>query len=341
MQVLEAIIHRIEKEAGTTGKATVDDRKTLLPVNKQLNTLVDGLLKVYGRTNNNYGTFDADKESFPFSEHLSKFYVTREINFRTLSLKTVNLIAAKMLTSPGATGGYSLFIRYSNQGREWLMIVMLKLKGRVGVDQDTLTLNESFSFDIDHLHEAAKVDLEKWNIGEQPYLSFIKKGNSSQQDVTLYFRNALGCTEYIDAKFNTDNLLKAVEGFCVKNKLSAEEKQSIRKSVYDYCDSCYSNQQAVNLKSASSVVDHTDPENFYNFVKAEGYEINENFSPHKSTYSRYKRITSKFGSVRLSFDVQDVIDENVDFDDENTILIKNPPAGLIESIKRARGEDID
>lgn len=56
-----------------------------------------------------------------------------------------------------ATGGYPLFLHYDNQGQEWLLVAMLKLKPGTGVNDQTLELSDTLSFDIDHLHEAARI----------------------------------------------------------------------------------------------------------------------------------------------------------------------------------------
>jgi nucleoid-associated protein len=78
---------------------------------------------------------------------------------------------------------YALFLRYTNVAADWLLLVMLKLKAGTGIHPATLTLNQTLSFDIDHLHEAARIDLAKWQANTQPYLSFIKKRTTSE-DVT-------------------------------------------------------------------------------------------------------------------------------------------------------------
>lgn len=51
---------------------------------------------------------------------------------------------------------------------------MLKLKAGTGVDKNKLLIDAS-ALDIDHLHEAARIDIQKWIDNVQPYLSFVKK----------------------------------------------------------------------------------------------------------------------------------------------------------------------
>jgi nucleoid-associated protein len=338
VEINEAIIHRISKESGQTAKVIPKHRKKSLPLNSQLQGLVNSLIKVYSRSTNNYGTFDPDSRSYPFSSDLNEYYSKNNLSFLDLSTQCTDYIAAKMRSSAPATGGYVLFIRYESNKRDWLLIVMLKLRGQVGIDNDTLELNESFTFDIDHLHEAARVDLAKSFTKEEPYLSFIKK-TSAKQDVTIYFRNALGCTTYIQSKANTEDLLKGIESYCKKKMITGEKKREVRAKVYDYLNEKNESKQHASLKSISHIINPENLNDFYKYVKDEGIQINDTFPPYKSTYSRYKRIQSTFRSVKISFDIEDVLSQNVDIDSDGTLLIREIPQALIQEIKIARGDE--
>lgn len=93
--------------------------------------------------------------------------------------------------------------------------------------------------------------------------------------------------------------------------------------------------EPVNLTSLSAVINDQDPDSFCVFVRENGFEVSETFRPHKSTYIRFKRIQRQFGSVKVSFDVQDVIDNRVDYDDANgCLVITGLPADLIDEIKK-------
>jgi len=337
MEINEVVIQGLMKEADS---AVVKESFRDVPskMDGRMLSLGDELLRVYGKATNNYGCFDSDKEIYRFPSHLEGYYAGEE-SLVPFSKVTSRLVADRMKSSLKSTGGYILFLRYENMGRDWLLIVVLKLKTATGIDRETLDLNDSLSFDISHLHEAARVDLEKWKNNEQPYLSFIKR-SGRQDEVTRYFRLALGCTEYTDSKSNTDQALKAVDAYCVAMEWTPEKKRDARQKTFNYFEEKRSQDQPVNLEALSGMLNDLEPKSFIEFVKEKEFPVSESFEPHKKTYSRFKRISKSFGTVKISFDVQDVIDEKVDYDEKlKSVIIKDVPESLVQDIRKAKGDE--
>lgn len=335
MEIDEAVIQGLSKVSGSN-EVSEKFRHTASELDERMESLGEELLKVYGRLINNYGCFDLNHETYRFPHYLEQ-YCAEQQSIIDLSIKTCRAIAIRMAESNPATGGYTCFLRYKNQGRDWLLIAMLKLKTGTGIDPDSLELNESLAFDINHLHEAARIDLAKWQANEQPYLSFIKR-SGRQDEVTRYFRLALGCTEYTDSKNNTDLALKAVDSYCVEMNWEPEQRREARRKVYEYLDEKSRAQEPVNMLALSGRINDQDPESFIEFVREKDISVSETFEPHRKTFSRFKRITEKFGNVSIGFDVQDVLDERVDYDvDSGKLVIDEPPASLIAKINEAKG----
>lgn len=335
MNILEAILHRIEKDRNTSGAGSAQPvmRPERLPVDEKLERTATDILRIYGKVISGYGTLDTNETVHRFPVHL-RDYVVGGGDFIDFTREATLLIAAKMEGEGFATGGYALFLRYFNQERDWLLVAMLKLKPGTGVDEETMELSDTLSFDIDHLHEAARIDLGKWQADAQPYLSFIKKRQGGQ-DVSRYFREALGCTEYTDSKHNTEKMREAFESYTESNGWNQEQKRDGRRRVYDYCETKDKAGEPVNLAALSALINDQDPDAFSVFVHEEGIEVGETFKPHKATYSRFKRIQRAFGSVKVSFDVQDLLDGRVAYDDNNECLVINGvPAELIDEIKK-------
>lgn len=335
MHIQEAILHRINKDknAAGAGSATTQKRTTLLSADERLERTVEDILKIYGKSTNGYGTFNANETVYRFTV-LLRGYVTAGADFIAFTSEATDLIAAKMGDEAFSTGGYALFLRYTNQGQDWMLVAMLKLKPGTGVNEQTLELSDTLSFDIDHLHEAARVDLGKWQAGSQPYLSFIKKRQGGAE-VSRYFRVALGCTEYTDSKHHTGQMRDAFEAYATDNAWTQDQKRAARQRIYDYCDTKEKAGEAVNLTTLSALIDDQNPAAFLDYVRDNSYEVSETFKPHKATYTRFKRISRTFGSVKVSFDVQDLLDGEVDFDEDNACLvINNLPQELIDEIKK-------
>lgn len=337
MQIKEVVIQGLMKKSGSVDIAE-KFRHSLSNIDERMQKLAEDVLTIYGRNSNNYGCFDADKKTYPFSNYLESYYQNKD-DLVSFSQTTCKLIAARMKSSHSATGGYTCFLRYTNQGRDWLLIVVLKLETKTGINQKTLDLNESLVFDINNLHEAARIDLEKWQADSQPYLSFIKSTKRTDR-VTEYFRLALGCTDYTDSQSHTDQVLKAMNDYFKENEYTPEQRQEANRKAYEYFDEKSKKKEPVNLQAFSAIINDQEPDSFVGFVKEKEFVVNETFEPHAGTYKRIKRISGKFGNISVAFDVQDVIDGVVDYDESTEKLIFNKPAAaIVQKIREAKGND--
>lgn len=341
MDIIEAVLHRISKERGASGagSTTAQARADALSIDAVLTRTAEDLRKIYTTTAQGYGIFNADEDTHAFPRMLREYRAGTR-TFLQFSTGTLNVIAARMADEQFATGGYALFLRYDDSGREWMMVGMLKLRPGTSVNDETLELEDTVSLDLDHLHEAARVDLTKWQEDQQPYLSFIKK--RSGQDVSNYFRSALGCTDYTDSKHHTEKIKKALEDFFAQKEWSRDQRQAAKKTFVELCEAHNEAGNPVNLDSLSAVIDTQEPSAFASFVREGNYPVSNVFQPAKSVYSKWKRISRSFGSVKVAFEVQDVTSGTVDYDDENGyMVIRNPPQDLIDQIRenQATGDD--
>lgn len=341
MEVKEAILHRPIKEPKQAKHAEVDYREERLEINDILINLTKEVVKIYSRVSNGYGTFDTDDNLHPFPP-LALKYLGDEEDFVPFSKKTAALIADKMKTEAFASGGYLLLVRYEAGNSDWIIAAMLKLKPGTAVNEDTKELLENLRLDVDHLHEAARINIHKWIENEQPYLSFVKK-RAGKEDITRYFRSALGCTDYTHSKHHTEQAMDAIKKFMLEKEWDPKKKNKIKQKVYDYFTEKNKNDEPVNLISLSGLIDDQNPEEFTAFVKENDYSINETFDPHPRTYRSFKRITGKIGSINLSLDVADIVSGKVKYEEQtgNIVITKTEDTQLAESIREHQDADTD
>lgn len=340
MEIIEAIIHGLHKEA-RTNQVRENFRSALTPSNNYLETLGDELLKAYAHASNNYGCFDADAATHPFQSRLNEYLDgdTQAHGLVGFSHSACRLIKSQLEGSFFATGGYVCFLRYQNQGKDWLLVVMIKLKAQIGINESDVTLEENMSFDMGHLHEAARIDLGKWRQNEEPYLSFVKL-RDSKDEVTRYFRLALGCTDYTNSKANTQQAIAAVNAYCEEQDWDLDRCIQARQAVFDHFQQKNAQGEPVNKVALSALINDQEPEDFSRFVAEHNYEINETFAPHARTFRILKRIQRKFGSISVAFDVADVISHKVDYDvASGRLYIVEPPQVLIDDIRRYKDDD--
>lgn len=341
MQIIEATIHRLQKAAHTHGEGSVTTqfRAGNLPIDETLEGVCRDLLALYNRTSDSSGTFGNNPNVHVFPVRLDE-YLQDELAFYDLSQATVELIASQMAGVRLASGGYALFLRYREPPNEFLLIAMLKLKPGAGIDEDSLALLATLNIDLDLLNEAARINITRLQADEEPYLTFIK-GARKAAEVTEYFRSALACQNYTNAAEQTKQLILAADDFVKQREdLETEEQRQherleARRRLFDCLQQ---NRNEVTLATAAAAIHPAEPNEFVTFSQTvvdgeRKYKFDGRFKPDRKTTQNLRRITGVMGSVRVSFDVQDVRTGTVEYDAQrDAIIIKQPSKKLKQDI---------
>lgn len=342
MQIQEATIHRLIKNAEESGEGSVhiQTRPNALPVDEVLQTVCTDLLELYRTSANNYGTLGQDPTLHLFPLRLGE-YLSLQRTFQSFTEETLKLIRAQMESSVFSNGGYALFLRYQHDSNDFLLIAMLKLKPGAGINEDTLSLEPTLNIDLTHLHEAARVNLTKMATLSEPYLSFIK-GRRKKGEVTEYFRVALACQNFTSSSTHTALVIQAAEAYHLARTdfASDDAKRDARILMRQRIVECFTdNSDEVVLETLSAAINPREPREFLDFVRSgphsEQYPINDTFKPDKATYKKLRRFNGKIGSsVSVGFEVTDIQQERVYYDEAaDGLVLKNPPQHLIQAIR--------
>lgn len=341
VQIIEATIHHLQKAAHTHGENSVTTqlRRTNLPIDETLQGVCRDLLALYNRTSDSSGTFGSNPNVHVFPVRFSE-YLQGALAFSDLSSATVDLIANQMAASRLANGGYALFLRYRELPNDFLLIAMLKLKHGAGIDEDSLSLQPTLNIDLDLLNEAARINITRLQINEEPYLTFIK-GSRKATEVTEYFRKALSCQNYTNAAEQTKQLIQAADDF-VKQRddlATDEQKQHERLETRRRLFDCLQqNRDEITLATAAAAIYPAEPNEFVAFSQSvidgeRKYKFDGRFKPDRKATQSLRRITGSIGTVRLSFDVADVRSGVVEYDAQrDAIIVKQPSEKLKQDI---------
>ncbi len=341
MQIIDATIHRLQKAAHTHGENSVTTqlRGANLPIDETLEGVCRDLLALYYRTSDSSGSFGNNPDVHVFPVRFNE-YLQGSLTFQGLSNSTVDLIASQMAVSRLANGGYALFLRYREQPNDFLLIAMLKLKPGAGIDETSLSLQPTLNIDLDLLNEAARINITRLQASEEPYLTFIK-GSRKATEVTEYFRNALACQNYTNAAEQTKQLIQAADDFVMQRTdlVTEEQKQHERLDTRRRLFECLQqNREEVTLVTAAAAINPAEPGEFITFSQSvvdgeRKYKFDGRFKPDRKTTQVLRRITGTMGTVRLSFDVEDVRSGAVKYDSQyDAIIIKQPSQKLKQDI---------
>lgn len=330
MQIKEAIVHRIDKARHQHSYMTL--APACLIVDHILSDAVEKARKTYGTTSSRaFGTFEADTRLFPFSGLLSD-YLSAKLDMLQFSSQAMRLLVSEMDKQALATGGYALFVSYEEHAKTYFMVVLLKLRGGVGIDDRTLTLSKNFSLDIDNLHEAARINVPNWHAADGNYISFAKKGKSDA-DFTDYFRNFLGCAEFVESKGQTEQIVQVIRDYCAASNLIPEDAKKLKAKAFDYFSEQARDGKSVSLAALSMRFDDQNPKAFLEYIEHDAREISDGFEPHKSSFRKLMRVGGKDADITINFDIG-LIGNRVRYDKaKKQLLIIDLPPTLIAALE--------
>lgn len=307
-------------------------RDDALALDQDTINLIESVRTAFNKiSNRGYGAFNADQTAYPLSGEISN-YLDKGIAIFSRRLETMY---KKILDSAQAsTGGYLFFVKYIENNDDFLIIFSLNNRASSSVNDSDLTIKKSVTLDIEHLKEAARINLTSWKEGKDSYITFIKKRkNNTDTSSTNYFREFLGVTEITESKSLTQQLLRAVEEYCTKLGKTQEQKKQIKETLHQYCSDCTKSKKGVNLSSLSMLLNENSPDEFSDFINScQEYTISDDFEPHQPTYRTLKRYRIKDSNLTLDFDAS-IFGTRVIYDDEkNCIIITEIPSDLRSSL---------
>lgn len=358
-EIKDAVIHGVKKASESNeAEAKLKDRcfDCTDPI---LNSFTAELLKAFSTEVNTWGDISPPDQNI-FHQHLIKWQLPEDAAaptpFLGFSEQTVDKIVEEIKDSYQATGGYVLFIRYLSRNEFFLLVVMLKLETTYGIDEDDMSFYETQSFSMRNFHEAARLNLSTWSarhseqlnqdIDEAEYedsircFSFIKK-RGTNEDITKYLRRALGCINFAESTANTVNLIRAVDDFCTSKNLSSEVRQEKRTQLHDYLSHKIDSKEPASLRDVTALLSSTNENEEENellqFIKNNGYKVDETFKPNPTKVKGLARVSGKIGDTSINFPISD-LDLNVFYDSATRELtLTNVPDAMDKKIKKAKG----
>lgn len=361
VEILNAVIHSVKKESDSNVAEAQYKSGCFNTSDPLLIKFTDDLVKAYSEEANTWADMKEATHNI-FHQNLIKWFksdtpVQDRIEFYDFSKIIVDEIVLKIKSKFKATGGYMLLIHFKSNRVNYLLVVMLKLETRFGIDENDLTFFETASFTMKNFHEAVRMNLDTWLVRSngqgvdaegvpEQFFSFVKK-RGIDSDITEYFRDALGCDNFAESNANTSRLIQALDAFIdqktfVTEELKLEYREQKREVLHGYLTGKIKDRESVKLSVITALISSTENEDdeneFLTFIKSnEVFKIDEIFNPHRGKTMALERVAGKINGGSVSFPVT-AIGETIDYDQANRILtIKSIPEDLHKKILNAKG----
>lgn len=324
------VFHKILSEQGEKQAILIPrDKEVELP-DKNADTLVTAILTSHRSEGNMaYAKIIAESEF----DKKTKSYLSGELGFYDYSIDALKQLQTEMLKVPLSTGGFLTIIDYVMNDEQNLMVVLIKNVKGIGIT-DNLELEEIDTLDIDKLHFAANININRWlnNPDDKKlhYLSFLK-GKNRRDTVVGYFKSFLGIDEdaYNDPAKHTEQIVAAVNNYCEKHK-TEDEALASRRSIRDWSEAKAAKEETITIREIANQLEPADPQNFIDYLNENEIEIPSEFEPVKAKLTKLVKwkVSGPNKEYTLTFDQEALENKTIYLDKQGHIVITNVPEDI-------------
>ena len=259
MEIKSIVLHQIKREDNQTPSLNLSDH--LLPnTDETVIDFVKSLVKSFSAKSPTYGVFHEEANVYPFQTLVGE-YLSHN-NFLDFSTQAMNHLS-KEIQVPQAKGGYVVFVHYVQNSMDLLITIMLDKSEQFSVNDESLDIRKLLTLNIDRLARANRLNITKWQSGDELYLAFIK----GIRDVSGFFQKFIGNTDLTSSKVNSTNLKNALGKYMRDNSFDDERKELVNRNVGDYIGRQYELESDILLESVSAFIDQENPRAFVDYIE--------------------------------------------------------------------------
>lgn len=307
MEIRNAVAHRIEKQRNSRG-AVVHVAAAEVEKDAALQTLLQHVLASYNdRCSRHTGSFETDEENYRLSVGV-RACVDGSSDFLSFTAIAMERLRVKISDVTFATGGYVLFVRYANLGREMLLIAKLSQEVGAIFSPDLHRVMEAEYLNLDRLQVAARLDIDVWTNGGDRYLTFVLKMDQGQP--ADYFKEFIGCRIDQDSKVESNKVVVVVKDFVEKliedKDIVQENKPDILRRAYEYTVELRKSPDSTGLsfEGLANAIWPDEPEKFLSYLNLHHEQPSAGFMPDRTVFKKLSSINfrSKDLSLKMTHD---------------------------------------
>jgi len=323
MDLKNIVLHQLIKEEGGQPKLNCSDHT--LPIDsKDIIDFIERFLKIYNRKRPTQGTFKDDAENYPFQKYVQEYIEGGD--FLEFSKKAMSALK-RAIDFPSTKGGYVVFIHYIQKGVDFIVTTMLDNSAQFAVDEVQLSIEKLKTLNLDELVRANRVNINKWQNGEEAYLTFIK----GKRQVSKFFQVFIGNTDLTSSRINAGNLKNAMQDYMRLKDYDQEKKSKIYNDVKSYVHKMIKQEKDIELKSVSAIINPEEPSFFEDFTIDQDRPVSGSFRSTLNTDFNflYQSIVKEEG-YKLTFE-KELVKQGKIKRSGNNIVIKNVDNNILNN----------
>lgn len=351
MQLNYAVVHELEKQPGSP-YAQINLADTLLTVQNEVVTeLTEQIVGLIGRKENMayYGVFRDDSARTQVPDIVRDYCLHQQqipSDFMALTRNCMNALLDSARSQNLATGGYLLFVDYTNLGGRFLLVAMIKQ--RPGITMQHLVPTSITELDLSKLHQVARIAFDRLLQHEQAgpeqedhtYVTFVSPTTNRQ--AAGYFVTALGCKQGTTAKMATKAVISGTFEFFNDRPSIQDDRFEVRTQLTEFLGQKASDGERALLSEVIEVARRNFPpseaglltEELITHLQSESrHMVPVEFPISKAIINQYTRF--KYDSNHLKVEIEKAAVTRDDggaifFDEENRRLVISAPDFITE-----------
>lgn len=328
MEVISAVIHRIEKSSGSQ-QSSLHFRESCLAINDELLHCLEQLLdNLNKKADKQFGRFQ-EEQPLPALQPLQQAWESAD-GLLTASKTLAEIANEAYQQSELLPGGFMLLVHYQQSGANYLLWCQLGVHKSFAVNDDMDLLSVEH-LDLSSLQFGLKVNQQEWQRGNaQYYATAVKNRTYAKLGDALIL--ATGFESAFDAKQDTQSLVKAVESYCESQEWEPEKKSEAKKKAFEYCSDQWQGGEPVELKELSGHLDHSDPDQFFTFASDRRFNLQPQVQLHRNSLRTLVKYSAYEKGLGINFE-ESLLDERVFVDEKNDrLIIEGIPRKLREQL---------
>ncbi|MBD6983501.1 nucleoid-associated protein [Vibrio parahaemolyticus] len=328
------VLHELRNEDGEELQLHLNNGKAPCGLSSEL--LVQQMNTTFtNKSNNGFGYFDDEFADSDVACYAVEHLVKGDASFLAISTKLAEKLHEELTRYPFVDSGVLVFAEYELLGTCYLMIGLVPKVHSLTASSE-LKLADVDYLDATHMTIAARIDINGFmeaDVGEEArYVSFMRTGNKRRMND--FFIDFLGIDVATEAKVHSTVLAQALEDYFIDSKTGDEARSMLERTAYAYCDGQIKLKEDISIKELSDTISEEFDKSFADYVKEQGYDLDDEFRGDRGSLRRLVKIAGNGGGVSMSFDAQ-LLNERVFYDVEtDTLTIKGTPPAMRDLMLR-------
>ncbi|MCE7729651.1 nucleoid-associated protein [Vibrio campbellii] len=328
------ILHELQKNEDSELSLHLSKSKARPDVNVEY--LVNQMHSVFtAKTGKGFGFFSDDYCDSDVACYALDHLVKGDASFHAITVKLAEKLHQEFVKYPFADSGVLVFAEYEYVATNYLLIGIIP-KAHSLVATEGLAVDGVDYLDINNMSIAARIDIDSMigsSEGEEArYVSFMRSG--SKRRMNDFFIDFLGIEVATESKAHSQTLLQAIEDFLSDSSVGDESRSMLERASHAYCDGQIKLKEDISIKELSDTISADFDQSFADYIKEQGYELDDEFEGDRASLRRLVKISGTGGGLSVSFDAR-LLNERVFYDVEtDTLTVKGTPPAMRDLISR-------